>query len=222
MSFSGVISPPGMRGTTEYSPPRWMLARKRSLVSWSVAWAGSRMFSFQIVARIEATAGLQISQPWPLAVRGDQGVERLDPLDHRDLVELLAAVREVLAEPVVDPGARRLELGLEQVGDARQAAAAAGAGLRARLDLRDGGQLPVADRLADLTLADVVARADLGVAVAAAGGARARPARAGRRAGPGAASRSGTGRAACRSPTASPTRTPPSRRVPSESKTSFL
>jgi hypothetical protein len=29
----GVISPPGMRGITEQVPPRWMLARKRSLVS---------------------------------------------------------------------------------------------------------------------------------------------------------------------------------------------
>ena len=65
MSFSGVISPPGTRGTTEYRPPRWMLARKRSLVSCSVAWAASRTFSFQIVAMIEATAGLQISQPCP-------------------------------------------------------------------------------------------------------------------------------------------------------------
>ncbi len=63
MSFSGVISPPGTRGTTEYVPPRWMLARKRSLVSWMVVC--STTFSFHRLARIEATAGLQISQPWP-------------------------------------------------------------------------------------------------------------------------------------------------------------
>ena len=79
-----------------------MLARKRSLVSWSVACSPSRMFSFHRLARIEATAGLQISQPLPAAVLGDQLVERLDPLDLDDLEQLLAAVREVLAQAVVD------------------------------------------------------------------------------------------------------------------------
>ncbi len=39
-SFSGVISPPGTRGTTEYSPPRCMFARKRSFVSCSVSCSG--------------------------------------------------------------------------------------------------------------------------------------------------------------------------------------
>ncbi len=38
----------------------------------------SRMFSFHRLARIEATAGLQISQPSPRAVAGEQLVERLD------------------------------------------------------------------------------------------------------------------------------------------------
>ena len=74
----------------------------------------------------------------PAAVRGDQVAECLDLLDHHDLIELLAAVREVLAEPIVDSSAHRLELRLEQLGHARQAAAAAGAGLGARLDRRDG------------------------------------------------------------------------------------
>ena len=64
-SFSGVISPPGTRGTTEYSPPRCMFARKRSFVSCSVSCSGFMMSSFHRLARIEATAGLQISQPWP-------------------------------------------------------------------------------------------------------------------------------------------------------------
>src|SRR5262245_21051860 len=41
-----------------------MLARKRSLVSWIVVL--SVTFSFHKLARIDATAGLQISQPWPL------------------------------------------------------------------------------------------------------------------------------------------------------------
>ncbi len=45
----------------------------------------------------------------PLTVRGDQLIERPDFLDLRDLIEFLAAVREVLAEPIVDAGARRLE-----------------------------------------------------------------------------------------------------------------
>ena len=36
-SLSGVISPPGTRGTTEYNPPRCMFAKKRSLVSCSVS-----------------------------------------------------------------------------------------------------------------------------------------------------------------------------------------
>ena len=60
-----MISPPGTRGTTEYRPPRCMFARKRSFVSCSVSCSGSMMSSFHRLARIEATAGLQISQPWP-------------------------------------------------------------------------------------------------------------------------------------------------------------
>ena len=202
-----------------------MLARKRSLVSWSVACAGSRMFSFQRLARIEATAGLQISQPWPVAVRGDQGVERLDPLDLGDLEELLAAVREVLAKVVVDRLADRLELGLEQVGHLRQAAAAAGAGLGARLDLGDRGEPLGADCVADLALADVVARADLGVGAHARRGARRWfPAQAGEQ----LAGATGRGFPLLKRPTsvpyseASPTRMPPIKRVPSALNTSFL
>jgi hypothetical protein len=40
-----------------------MFARKRSFVSWIVAWFW--IGSFQRLARIEATAGLQTSQPAP-------------------------------------------------------------------------------------------------------------------------------------------------------------
>src|SRR5262245_43027573 len=41
-----------------------MLARKQSLVSWMVVF--SVTFSFHRLAKIDATAGLQISQPFPL------------------------------------------------------------------------------------------------------------------------------------------------------------
>src|SRR5262249_47632311 len=63
----GRISPPGTRGTTEYVPPRWMFARKWSWVSWMVGWFSTK--SFHVEARIEATAGRQISHPSPLPWR---------------------------------------------------------------------------------------------------------------------------------------------------------
>ena len=63
ISFSGVISPPGTRGMTLYRPPRCMLAKNLSLVSCSVWWLGSVRLSFHSEAKIEAAAGLQISQP---------------------------------------------------------------------------------------------------------------------------------------------------------------
>ncbi len=65
-SFSGVISPPGMRGTTEYVPLRWRLARNRSLVSCRPACSPSSTCPVASEARIEATTGLQMSQPRPL------------------------------------------------------------------------------------------------------------------------------------------------------------
>ena len=139
-----------MRGTTEYSPPRWMLARNRSFVSWSVVW--SITFSFQRLARIEATAGLQISQPCPLPWLLIRAVERLDPLDLDDLEQFLPRVGEVLAEVVVHLLAQRRQFGLEQVGDQRHAAAAASAGPGAVLDLGQRGEAAVADGLADLEL----------------------------------------------------------------------
>src|SRR5262249_24350730 len=102
----------------------------------------------------------------PPAVRGGQGVERPDPADPRDLIKLLTAGREVLAEAVVHPGAGGLELLLDDVADARQAAAAAGAGQGAALDLAHGREFLPADRLAEPALADAHARADLGVDLA--------------------------------------------------------
>mmetsp|Transcript_22937 Transcript_22937/g.70485 ORF Transcript_22937/g.70485 Transcript_22937/m.70485 type:complete len:240 (-) Transcript_22937:282-1001(-) len=63
MSASGVISPPGHRGTTEYDPPRCMFANDRSFVSWRLLRPSARMTSFRRDARMLATAGLQISQP---------------------------------------------------------------------------------------------------------------------------------------------------------------
>ncbi len=98
--------------------------------------------------------------PWPAS----RSSKRLEPLDLDDLKQLLAAMGKVLAEVVADVLAGRLQLRLEQVGDLRQTAAAAGAGPGACLDLGDRGEPLRADGVADLALADVVARADLGVA----------------------------------------------------------
>ena len=98
----------------------------------------------------------------PLAVAADQLGERLDPLDLDDLKEFLARVGEMLAEVIDHFLAQRRQLGLEQVGHQRQAAAAAGAGPGAVLDLGQRRQAAVADGLAHLELADVVARANLG------------------------------------------------------------
>ena len=130
-----MISPPGTRGTTEYKPAALDVGEEAvvGVLERRVGWVEDALVP---EARQDRRDGrLADLAAVPAAVRGDQGVERLDLLDHHDLIELLAAVREVLAEPVVDPSAHRLELRLEQVGDARQAAAAAGAGLGARLDL---------------------------------------------------------------------------------------
>src|SRR5436305_6591517 len=69
ISLSGVISPPGILGTTEYVPSRCMFARKWSLVSCNVACSPSRMYPVPSEARIEATTGLQMSQPRPRPCR---------------------------------------------------------------------------------------------------------------------------------------------------------
>ena len=81
-----------------------MLARKRSLVSWMVVC--STTFSFHRLARIEATAGLQISQPCP----GRGWIS-----SSNDLIRLILTISnsscaragEMLAQVVVDLLARR-------------------------------------------------------------------------------------------------------------------
>src|SRR3954468_22708920 len=62
---SGVTSPPAMRGTTEYVPSFCRLAITWSLVSCRVAFSPSRTWPRPSEARIEATTGLQTSQPRP-------------------------------------------------------------------------------------------------------------------------------------------------------------
>ena len=98
-----------MRGTTEYSPPRWMLARKRSFVSWSV-----RVLDDVLVPQAgqdRRDGRLADLAAVPLAVAADQRRRTiLMPLDLDDLEQLLARVGEVLAQVVGDLLARRLEL----------------------------------------------------------------------------------------------------------------
>ena len=81
-------------------------------------------------------------------------------LDRDDLEQLLARAGEVLAEVVVDLLAAAFELGLEEVGDQRHAAAAAGAGLGAALISPTSVQPFSAMARADRALGDVVAGAD--------------------------------------------------------------
>ena len=65
MSWSGVISPPGTRGMTEYVPFFWMFARKRSFVSWSVRCASRGSARCRRWRGCWRRSGLQISQPLP-------------------------------------------------------------------------------------------------------------------------------------------------------------
>ena len=95
------------------------------------------------------------------AVRGQRGVERLVLVKADQVVQLLAAVRKVLAQVVRHRDARAFELDLQQLGDQRNARSAGGARLGAALDRADGGQLLLAHGRADVALADVVARTDL-------------------------------------------------------------
>ncbi len=83
MSWAGVISPPGTRGTTEYEPLRWRLARWWSLVSWRAACSPSRTWPGSRVARIEATTGLQMSQPSPVPWATRRPVKVVRPVTRR-------------------------------------------------------------------------------------------------------------------------------------------
>ena len=69
ISPSGVTSPPGMRGTTEYEPSFCRLAITWSLVSCSDARSPSRTWPVPREARIEPITGLQMSQPRPVPCR---------------------------------------------------------------------------------------------------------------------------------------------------------
>ena len=92
------------------------------------------MSSFHRLARIEATAGLQISQPLPAAAVGEHVGERPELLRLDDREQLGPRVRKVLAQMIDDRLAGLLQFGLEQVGHQRHAAAAAGAGLGAAFE----------------------------------------------------------------------------------------
>src|SRR6185503_19669491 len=93
-------------------------------------------------------------------VAGEQRLEARHAAELHDLEQLRPRVREVLAYAAVDlaPGVR--ELGLEDRLHERQTAAAARAGLRARLHAAHRGELLLGDRPADGALGDPVARAD--------------------------------------------------------------
>ena len=68
-------------------------------------------------------------------------IERLDALDLDNLEQFLSRNGEMLTEGVVDLLAGRLDRRLEQVGDERQTAAAAGAGLGAEFDFLHGTEV---------------------------------------------------------------------------------
>ncbi len=75
-------------------------------------------------ARIEATAGLQMSQPAAGAVAGDDLVERAVPVHRDDVEQLLPGQPEVLAEAAVHDLADGLEVVLDDLLDQRLAGAA--------------------------------------------------------------------------------------------------
>ena len=93
-------------------------------------------------ARIDVTAGLQISQPCPVPYWAMHVVKRRELFRLDDGKQLGARIRKVFAQVLADRSASGLHGGVEQVGDERQAAAAAGAGLRARLHLAQRSRAP--------------------------------------------------------------------------------
>jgi len=70
-------------------------------VSCSGACFGFRIISFQHEARIEATAGLQMSQPRPCALLFDQVGKRADVVELDEVKQLLPRIGEVLAQMVL-------------------------------------------------------------------------------------------------------------------------
>jgi hypothetical protein len=81
-------------------------------------------------------------------------------LDAHEVIQLLARIRKVLAQMVVDGHALLLHLRLHHLRDERHAAAARRAGAWSLLESADAGRTG-AHRRADFALGDVVARADL-------------------------------------------------------------
>ena len=99
----------------------------------------------------------------PSAVALHELVKRADLLDLDDLEEFLPGVGEMLAEVIIHLAAGGLQLGMQKLGHQGDASAAAGAGLGGRLDLPHAVELAVANGTADPPFADVVAGADLHV-----------------------------------------------------------
>ncbi|TKW52974.1 hypothetical protein CTA1_718 [Colletotrichum tanaceti] len=108
-------------------------------------------------------AGLAAKRGRVVAGLAHHLLERLQPLDEDDVVQVGARVVEVRAQVVLDLVAHGQHGFVEDGRHQRHAAAAAGAGLGARLDLADGLAGAVLDRVDDIALGHVVARADLRV-----------------------------------------------------------
>ena len=116
------------------------------------------MWSLPVDARIDATAGLQMSQPVPVPYLRDQAGEGADPGGRHDLEQLGPRLAEVLAQRLGLLHA----LGLEQLLEHGTQTAAGGAGGGAGLDRRHVARA-LGDGAADRALGDVVAGADLRV-----------------------------------------------------------
>ena len=127
-------------------------------MSCSAAVSPSRMWSDDVDARIEATAGLQMSQPVPVPCLAIRPEKVRMPVACDDLEQLGAGLAEVFAQGLGHLDALRLEQPLEH----RNATAAGGSGRGGALDRRHvGGAL--GNSAADRALGHRVARADLRV-----------------------------------------------------------
>ena len=82
------------------------------MVSCSGALSRASTNSFQQEARIEATAGLQISQPSPRPCLASSS-SKVRSCRRDQMKELLARVGEVLAQMIVDGDAAARQLGLQ-------------------------------------------------------------------------------------------------------------
>lgn len=91
--------------------------------------------------------------------------KRLEPLDHDNVVQIGAAVREMRAQVVLDLVAHGGHGFVEDGRHQGYATAATCPGFGARFNVAEGLARPVFDYVDDVALADVVARADLRVIV---------------------------------------------------------